>query len=152
MFLDPEELRLTFPVRDGVVLPPFRLEHNLAVSNHVFHLRESVYQTLMFRLVTNFSAGFSLICVHEYWRLDSFVSTSEFKESKILNDCYQQSPFILSLHKFRNVQFICLFCHFVCKKTDIDHVSLQNFKLALAENGVSLESTEMILCENPVFQ
>lgn len=46
---DPEELRLTFPVRDGVVLPPFRLEHNLAVSNHVFHLRESVYQTLMFR-------------------------------------------------------------------------------------------------------
>lgn len=46
---DPDELRLTFPVRDGVVLPPFRLEHNLAVSNHVFHLRESVYQTLMFR-------------------------------------------------------------------------------------------------------
>ncbi|XP_064594585.1 zinc finger MIZ domain-containing protein 1-like isoform X2 [Liolophura sinensis] len=44
-----EELRLTFPVRDGVVLPPFRLEHNLAVSNHVFHLRESVYQTLMWR-------------------------------------------------------------------------------------------------------
>ncbi|KAG7266069.1 LOW QUALITY PROTEIN: hypothetical protein CRUP_002547, partial [Coryphaenoides rupestris] len=29
-----EELRLTFPVRDGVVLEPFRLEHNLAVSNH----------------------------------------------------------------------------------------------------------------------
>ncbi|XP_078316465.1 zinc finger MIZ domain-containing protein 1-like isoform X2 [Crassostrea virginica] len=46
---DPEELRLTFPVRDGVVLPPFRLEHNLAVSNHVFHLRDSVYQTLMWR-------------------------------------------------------------------------------------------------------
>ncbi|KAL3876464.1 hypothetical protein ACJMK2_034308 [Sinanodonta woodiana] len=46
---DPDELRLTFPVRDGVVLPPFRLEHNLAVSNHVFHLRESVYQTLMWR-------------------------------------------------------------------------------------------------------
>ena len=46
-----DELRLTFPVRDGVVLPPFRLEHNLAVSNHVFHLRESVYQTLMWRYV-----------------------------------------------------------------------------------------------------
>lgn len=44
-----EELRLTFPVRDGVVLEPFRLEHNLAVSNHVFHLRPSVYQTLMWR-------------------------------------------------------------------------------------------------------
>ncbi|XP_060076777.1 zinc finger MIZ domain-containing protein 1-like isoform X1 [Ylistrum balloti] len=46
---DLDELRLTFPVRDGVVLPPFRLEHNLAVSNHVFHLRESVFQTLMWR-------------------------------------------------------------------------------------------------------
>ena len=46
---EPDELRLTFPVRDGVVLPPFRLEHNLAVSNHAFHLRESVYQTLMWR-------------------------------------------------------------------------------------------------------
>lgn len=46
-----EELRLTFPVRDGVVLEPFRLEHNLAVSNHVFHLRPSVHQTLMWRYV-----------------------------------------------------------------------------------------------------
>ncbi|XP_072311951.1 zinc finger MIZ domain-containing protein 1-like [Eucyclogobius newberryi] len=44
-----DELRLTFPVRDGVVLEPFRLEHNLAVSNHVFHLRPSVNQTLMWR-------------------------------------------------------------------------------------------------------
>ncbi|KAJ8284885.1 hypothetical protein COCON_G00037350 [Conger conger] len=44
-----EELRLTFPVRDGVVLEPFRLEHNLAVSNHVFHLRPAVHQTLMWR-------------------------------------------------------------------------------------------------------
>ncbi|POI34747.1 hypothetical protein CIB84_001501 [Bambusicola thoracicus] len=42
-----DELRLTFPVRDGVVLEPFRLEHNLAVSNHVFHLRPTVHQTLM---------------------------------------------------------------------------------------------------------
>ena len=37
-----EELRLTFPVRDGILLPPFRLEHNLAVSNHVFHLKPQV--------------------------------------------------------------------------------------------------------------
>ncbi|XP_023694294.2 zinc finger MIZ domain-containing protein 2-like isoform X1 [Paramormyrops kingsleyae] len=44
-----DELRLTFPVRDGVVLEPFRLEHNLAVSNHVFQLRDSVYKTLMLR-------------------------------------------------------------------------------------------------------
>ncbi|EPY88187.1 zinc finger MIZ domain-containing protein 2 isoform 2 [Camelus ferus] len=42
-----DELRLTFPVRDGVVLEPFRLQHNLAVSNHAFQLRDSVYKTLM---------------------------------------------------------------------------------------------------------
>lgn len=44
-----DDLRLTFPVRDGVVLEPFRLEHNLAVSNHAFQLRDSVYKTLMTR-------------------------------------------------------------------------------------------------------
>ncbi|XP_061527244.1 zinc finger MIZ domain-containing protein 2-like isoform X4 [Phycodurus eques] len=44
-----DDLRLTFPVRDGVVLEPFRLEHNLAVSNHVFQLRDSVYKTLVMR-------------------------------------------------------------------------------------------------------
>ncbi|XP_061118231.1 zinc finger MIZ domain-containing protein 2 isoform X2 [Conger conger] len=44
-----DDLRLTFPVRDGVVLEPFRLEHNLAVSNHVFQLRDHVYKTLMLR-------------------------------------------------------------------------------------------------------
>ncbi|XP_037536751.1 zinc finger MIZ domain-containing protein 2 [Nematolebias whitei] len=44
-----DNLRLTFPVRDGVVLEPFRLEHNLAVSNHVFQLRDSVYKTLVMR-------------------------------------------------------------------------------------------------------
>lgn len=44
-----DELRLTFPVRDGVVLEPFRLQHNLAVSNHAFQLRDSVYKTLMLR-------------------------------------------------------------------------------------------------------
>uniref|UniRef100_A0A2C9K192 SP-RING-type domain-containing protein n=1 Tax=Biomphalaria glabrata TaxID=6526 RepID=A0A2C9K192_BIOGL len=49
IMIGPDELRLTFPVRDGVVLPPFRLEHNLAVSNHVFQLRDTVYNTLMFR-------------------------------------------------------------------------------------------------------
>lgn len=43
------ELRLTFPVHDGILMAPFRLEHNLAVSNHVFHLNESVYQALMSR-------------------------------------------------------------------------------------------------------
>lgn len=46
---EDDELRLTFPVRDGIVLAPFRLEHNLAVSNHVFHLKQSVHQTLLWR-------------------------------------------------------------------------------------------------------
>lgn len=44
-----DDLRLTFPVRDGIVLDPFRLEHNLAVSNHAFQLRDAVYKTLMMR-------------------------------------------------------------------------------------------------------
>lgn len=43
------EVRLTFPVRDGVILAPFRLEHNLAVSNHAFTLKPQVYQTLLWR-------------------------------------------------------------------------------------------------------
>lgn len=48
-FTEDDELRLTFPVRDGIILPPFRLEHNLAVSNHVFQLKPTVHQTLMWR-------------------------------------------------------------------------------------------------------
>lgn len=47
--IEDDELRLTFPVRDGIILPPFRLEHNLAVSNHVFQLKPTVHQTLMWR-------------------------------------------------------------------------------------------------------
>ena len=46
---ETDVIRLTFPVRDGIVLAPFRLEHNLAVSNHVFHLGDSVHQALMMR-------------------------------------------------------------------------------------------------------
>lgn len=51
MFFSDDELRLTFPVRDGIILPPFRLEHNLAVSNHVFQLKPTVHSTLIWRLV-----------------------------------------------------------------------------------------------------
>lgn len=36
-------------MRDGIILQPFRLEHNLAVSNHVFQLKPNVYGTLMSR-------------------------------------------------------------------------------------------------------
>lgn len=49
MMQKDDELRLTFPVRDGIILPPFRLEHNLAVSNHVFQLKPTVHQTLVWR-------------------------------------------------------------------------------------------------------
>lgn len=55
-----DDLRLTFPVRDGVVLEPFRLEHNLAVSNHAFQLRDSVYKTLMMRY-TNAVSGLRVL-------------------------------------------------------------------------------------------
>ena len=46
---DIDVLRLTLPVRHGVLLSPFRLEHNVSVNHHVFHLRESVYNALMSR-------------------------------------------------------------------------------------------------------
>ena len=46
---ESDEMRLTFPVRDGNMLDPFRLEHNLAVSDRVFYLEDSVHQTLMMR-------------------------------------------------------------------------------------------------------
>lgn len=49
ILLSDDELRLTFPVRDGIILPPFRLEHNLAVSNHVFQLKPTVHSTLIWR-------------------------------------------------------------------------------------------------------
>lgn len=48
-FSGDEELRLTFPVRDGIILAPFRLEHNLAVSNHAFQLKQKVHQTMLER-------------------------------------------------------------------------------------------------------
>ena len=41
------EPRLTFPVKDGVILAPFRLEHNLAVSNHIFQLKPQVCKESM---------------------------------------------------------------------------------------------------------
>ncbi|OAF68494.1 hypothetical protein A3Q56_03773 [Intoshia linei] len=49
MYPYPIEPRLSFPVRDGVILPPFRLEHNIAVSSHEFYLRDNVYPVLMMR-------------------------------------------------------------------------------------------------------
>ena len=49
MQIGEDDIRLTFPVRDGIILAPFRLEHNLAVSNHVFHLKPHVCETLLCR-------------------------------------------------------------------------------------------------------
>ena len=39
-------------MRDGILLPPFRLEHNLAVSNHVFHLKPQVGITITIITIT----------------------------------------------------------------------------------------------------
>ena len=50
------ELRLAFEIRDGVVLPPFRLEHNNAVNSQYFHLRDNLFQTLNYRCVRRNSA------------------------------------------------------------------------------------------------
>ena len=53
LYLETEKecLRLTFNVANGIVLQPFRLQHNLAVSNHAFSLKPQIYQTLMNRFV-----------------------------------------------------------------------------------------------------
>lgn len=52
--IEKECLRLTFNVANGIVLQPFRLQHNLAVSNHAFSLKPQIYQTLMNRFVSSF--------------------------------------------------------------------------------------------------
>ncbi|XP_030621891.1 zinc finger MIZ domain-containing protein 2-like [Chanos chanos] len=44
-----DDLRLTFPVRNGVIMEPFRLEHNLTISKHGFLLQHSLYKTLQTR-------------------------------------------------------------------------------------------------------
>jgi len=46
---DKDCLRLKFNVANGIVLQPFRLQHNLAVSNHAFVLKPQIHQTLMSR-------------------------------------------------------------------------------------------------------
>ena len=67
-----DEPRLTFPVKGGVILAPFRLEHNLRVSNHAFQMRESAYQTLMMRysklnaVCFEYLASFDSFCVSQF--------------------------------------------------------------------------------------
>ena len=47
--INPEVLRLTFPIRDGILLKPFQLEHGKNLSEHLFQLRDSVHGTLIQR-------------------------------------------------------------------------------------------------------
>lgn len=47
--LPTEILRLTFPIRDGIFLKPFQLEHGKNLCEHFFQLRDSVYETIMKR-------------------------------------------------------------------------------------------------------
>ena len=54
------EPRLTFPVKDGVILAPFRLEHNLAVSNHIFQLKPQVCQNIIVMVIDNDNQGIKL--------------------------------------------------------------------------------------------
>lgn len=44
-----DEIRLSIPIRDGIILEQFKLEHNLSVHNIPFKLKETVFQTLMIR-------------------------------------------------------------------------------------------------------
>jgi hypothetical protein len=45
------EPRLALVARDGLIMAPFRLEHNLAISNLVFVINRSIYQHIMTRSV-----------------------------------------------------------------------------------------------------
>jgi hypothetical protein len=45
----PQQLRLTFPVRDGILLKPFQLEHGRNLIQVPFHLKESVHDMLLSR-------------------------------------------------------------------------------------------------------
>jgi len=47
--VDASDLRLILPVRNGVLLNPFQLPHDVASSNHEFHLTEAAYQQMMCR-------------------------------------------------------------------------------------------------------
>lgn len=44
-----DPLRLTFPVREGVLLRPFQIEHGRSISQRIFQLKESVHKMLMQR-------------------------------------------------------------------------------------------------------
>nr|XP_024217809.1 zinc finger MIZ domain-containing protein 1-like [Halyomorpha halys] len=44
-----DELRMLFLKEDGIILPPFRLEHGLGIDNRIFELDQTVHQTLMRR-------------------------------------------------------------------------------------------------------
>lgn len=43
------ESRLIFPVNNGIVLVPFRLEHNVSITSHSFYLKPNIFQTLIAR-------------------------------------------------------------------------------------------------------
>lgn len=49
--LPTEPLRLTFPVRGGVILEPFQLEHGKVISHKVFILKESFHKMLVSRYI-----------------------------------------------------------------------------------------------------
>ena len=71
-FLCSETLRLTFVVRDGILVKPFQLEHGRTLIQVPFHLKDSVQEMLMQRLVGRTrsylpsAAGFMLDCMYVY--------------------------------------------------------------------------------------
>ena len=56
----PHQLRLTFAVRDGVLLKPFQLEHGRSLIQVPFHLKESVHDMLLSRSVSPLFLSLSL--------------------------------------------------------------------------------------------
>ena len=59
----PHQLRLTFAVRDGVLLKPFQLEHGRSLIQVPFHLKESVHDMLLSRSVSPLFLSLSLYLI-----------------------------------------------------------------------------------------
>ncbi|MES1901916.1 MAG: Zinc finger MIZ domain-containing protein 1 [Paramarteilia canceri] len=92
-------LRLTFPLRKGILLEPFRLEHNTNSARHAFDLRNIIYEELMWRE----DLEIQLKCFHHE---DKFMRVNWPKNIQILindhnieieksNDMWQQKAIFL---------------------------------------------------------
>ena len=70
MYFCTGKYRLTFPIKDGVLLKPFQLEHGTNLSDHYFQLRDSVHRTLLSRWVNDNTVWVNHSICFWTWRND----------------------------------------------------------------------------------